>query len=646
MMRFTSDATTLARAGRVTGLFLYPLKSGAGIARESLDIIGEGVAGDRVFMAVDDRGTCITARDTPFLLNVEATQRQEGLHLRDRTGGAQLLVADTMSGGALPAVIWGSDVLLDDCGDAAADWLSSVIRRSCRLARWTARSLRDGRFASVFLPDTAPLLLANWASLREIEARAVEPFEIGRFRPNILIEAGEPFIEDRWARIRIGECVFDCVGPCDRCVMTTRDPAGGDGHPRHEPLRTLHGFRRGDDGNVYFGQFLVPRTLGRITAEDEVEVLAWQEPRIAPPPRFYHRDPLRLALLGENRGAQRADALTLVCAEVVEETADCRSFYFTCPDRPLPPYRAGQFMVFDIPHPAGDLRRSYTISSSPHYPERISITVKRGSDGGASQWLHETMRPGMRLAARGPYGQFTIEDHPHPKLLMLSAGSGITPMMSMARWLLERGLPVDIVFLHSARDGGNVIFADAIADLAQRFPDRFKAVVTITGDGVTAPARRGRLGLALLQETVPDLAGRQVLACGPEPFIAHARALLAQVPGFDFARFAAERFTAAPRAHVEAGTYEVTLAVSGKEVCGQGAPVLLEVMRQAGLAVASSCEMGLCGTCKCKVTRHEGIVLAETAIDPEMSVLTAQERAEGWVLSCVTVARGAMAIER
>lgn len=636
----------LDQAGRVTGLFLYPLKSGAGIARTSLDIIAEGVAGDRAYMAVDDRGTCITARDTPFLLHVEATPRPGGLHLRDRAGGSELLVADTESGGALPSVIWGTDVLLDDCGDGAADWLSSAIGRSCRLARWSTRSLRDGRFASVFLPDTAPLLLANRESLREIEARAVEPFEIERFRPNILVEASEPFIEDRWAQIRIGESIFDCVGPCDRCVMTTRDPAGGDGHPRHEPLRSLHSFRRGDDGNVYFGQFLVPRVLGRISAGDAVEVLAWREPRIAPPRHFYHRDPLRLALLGENRSARPAEALTLVCAEVVEETVDCRSFYFTCPDRPLPSYRAGQFMVFDIPHPAGALRRSYTISSSPHSPERISITVKRGEDGGASHWLYETMRPGMRLQARGPFGQFTIEDHPHPKLLMLSAGSGITPMMSMARWLLERGLPVDIVFLHSARDAGNVIFADTIADLARRFPDRFTAVVTITGEGSPAQARRGRLSLALLQEAVPDLALRQVLACGPEPFIAHARELLAQVPGFDFARFAAERFTAAPRAEVAAGTYEVTLAVSGKEVCGQGAPVLLAVMREAGLAVESSCEMGLCGTCKCKVTRHEGIVPAETAIDPEMSVLTAQERAEGWILSCVTVARGAMTIER
>lgn len=636
----------LDQAGRVTGLYLYPLKSGAGIARTSLDIIAEGVVGDRVYMAVDDRGTCITARDTPFLLNVEATPRPDGLHLRDRAGGSELIIADTMSGGTLPSVIWGTDVLLDDCGDRAADWLSSAIGRTCRLARWTARSLRDGRFASVFLPDTAPLLLANRESLREIEARAVEPFEIERFRPNILVEAGEPFIEDRWAQIRIGERVFDCVGPCDRCVMTTRDPSGGDGHPRHEPLRTLHNFRRGDDGNVYFGQFLVPRTLGRICAGDEVEVLAWRAPRIAPPSRFYHRDPLRLALLGENRSARPADALTLVCAEMVEETADCRSFYFTCPDRPLPSYRAGQFMVFDIPHPAGALRRSYTISSSPHHPERISITVKRGEDGGASHWLHEAMRPGMRLSARGPFGQFTVEDHPHPNLLMLSAGSGITPMMSMARWLLERGLPVDIVFLHSARDAGNVIFAATIADLARRFPDRFTAVVTITGEDAPAQSRRGRLSLALLQETAPDLAGRQVLACGPEPFITHARELLAQVPGFDVARFAAERFTAAPRAEVAAGTYEVTLAVSGKEVCGQGAPVLLAVMREAGLAVESSCEMGLCGTCKCKVTRHEGIVPAETAIDPEMSVLTAQERAEGWVLSCVTVAKGAMTIER
>ena len=123
---------------------------------------------------------------------------------------------------------------------------------------------RRGSFADGF-----PVLLCNTASQLDLNSRLEEPVPMSRFRPNIVVSGQEPFEEDRWRRIRIGEIEFAVVKPCSRCVMTTINDAGEKGK---EPLKTLATYRRNEHG-VCFGQNLVPLSHGQISVRDTLVVL-------------------------------------------------------------------------------------------------------------------------------------------------------------------------------------------------------------------------------------------------------------------------------------------------------------------------------------------------------------------------------------
>ena len=120
--------------------------------------------------------------------------------------------------------------------------------------------------------DAVPLLLATDASLVDLNRRLARPLPMSRFRPNVTVDGDEPWEEDRWKIVRMGNVEFEITHRCARCVVTTIDQDTGEKSGEGEPLKTLATFRRDSDG-VYFGQNLVPRSVGTIAVGDEVEVL-------------------------------------------------------------------------------------------------------------------------------------------------------------------------------------------------------------------------------------------------------------------------------------------------------------------------------------------------------------------------------------
>jgi uncharacterized protein YcbX len=133
----------------------------------------------------------------------------------------------------------------------------------------------------VSLADAYPLLVASTSSLAEVSAWAGEPLSMTRFRPNLVVDGAEPWAEDGWRRVRIGEAVFRSVKGCDRCVMTMVDPETG--RKGKEPIRTLAQHRRWD-GHTWFGMNLIPDTPGVVVAVgDEVEVLEAEDSSDGPP---------------------------------------------------------------------------------------------------------------------------------------------------------------------------------------------------------------------------------------------------------------------------------------------------------------------------------------------------------------------------
>jgi ferredoxin-NADP reductase len=313
-----------------------------------------------------------------------------------------------------------------------------------------------------------------------------------------------------------------------------------------------------------------------------------------------------------------------------------------------------------------------------------------------SNWLHDNIVIGSEVTLSGPIGNFTYVDNPAPKLLMISAGSGITPMMSMLRWLYDTVDNRDIVFVHSARSPQDVIFRQELELIAARRTN-FRLVITTTRlePGQIWLGFTGRLSEAVLQTITPDLHERQVYVCGPESFMQEVKAMFkslnfpmqnyyeesfglgkkskklsqlkAQAPLNEVATQKVQSFGLSailsslqlPTSRVEqlrngypvtqklissasnsssTSTYSqpvIVFAESGKEVTSDGEESILEVAEQEGIKIRSSCRMGSCGTCK--KLKTEGQIRMER-YDPE--ALDNNELEAGYILSCIAYPLG------
>ena len=220
----------------------------------------------------------------------------------------------------------------------------------------------------------------------------------------------------------------------------------------------------------------------------------------------------------------------LECTMVIPETADCATLAFRAPSGAWFDYLPGQFLTLEVPHPSGPLLRSYTISSSPSRPNSISLTVKAQAGSLGTRWLINNLRAGMRLKAQGPAGRFSTALHPARKHLFISAGSGITPMMSMTTWAWDSGNMPDIVFVHAARAPADIIFRKRLEGFASRVPGvQLRFTVEETDPFEVWHGYRGRLNQIMLGLMAPDYLEREVFCCGPAPFMRAVREMLASL---------------------------------------------------------------------------------------------------------------------
>ncbi|HDS1736939.1 hybrid-cluster NAD(P)-dependent oxidoreductase [Pseudomonas sp. BP8] len=296
------------------------------------------------------------------------------------------------------------------------------------------------------------------------------------------------------------------------------------------------------------------------------------------------------------------------CLSVVDETHDVKTFTFHCPDYHALAYEPGQFLTVSPRIDGQSVSRCYTLSSSPTRPFTFSITVKRVPGGAVSNWLHDNLKAGDAMAASGPAGVFTPVAGPARKLLYLSAGSGITPLMAMTRAAADLHADLDIVFVHSARTPKDIIFRDELARLEHSMP-RFRTLFFCEGLGDepdwTGPL--GRLSIEQLQQRIPDFMERSVFTCGPKGYMDAAKAMLGNA-GFDLARYHQESFDISAEVLPEPlpgadsalvqDTFSVRMARSGKTFTMTAQQTVLSAAKQAGAVVPSSCSQGVCGTCK------------------------------------------------
>lgn len=308
----------------------------------------------------------------------------------------------------------------------------------------------------------------------------------------------------------------------------------------------------------------------------------------------------------------------LVCLDVHDETHDVKSFTLASPVGKKIAFEAGQYFLFEPGIDDEENGRCYSISSSPLRQNAITVTVKRVAGGKVSNWLHDNLKPGRDVQASGPMGKFIRPKA--EKYLMLSGGSGITPVMAMVREMADRCEPVDVVFLHAGRSPLDLLFRKELAVLARRMKGLRLVFLpeVLTGEPAWS-GLSGRISRELLSLMVPDIATRQVLCCGPAPFMAAARMISAEL-GVGTDRYLEESFDAsvtdsAPvmaEMSTAAVSYKVQFLKQGKTLDVDAGQTVLSCAKKMGVRIPSSCANGICGTCKSKLVsglidmKHEG----------------------------------------
>jgi ferredoxin-NADP reductase len=275
-----------------------------------------------------------------------------------------------------------------------------------------------------------------------------------------------------------------------------------------------------------------------------------------------------------------------VVTAVVPETSDSATISFR-PGRGWKAHQAGQYARIGVEIDGVRHWRSYSLSTPGGSDPAITVTA----NGRVSETLVRRTRPGHVLFLAPPQGDFILPEHPRP-LLMLTAGSGLTPVMSMVRTLVGRRRDADVVLVHSSRTLDDALFRNELAALDEEHTG-LRVVHWVTTD-------QGRIDLTRthdLDTVVPDWRNRAAYVCGPAEMLDAATALWqsADVPG----QLTVERF--APVLLAGAGTGGdgglVTFETSDKEVEVDGSTPILEAGEDAGVVMPSGCRMGICRSC-------------------------------------------------
>ena len=265
----------------VSNLYIYPIKSTMGISLPHADIDELGLAFDRRFVISDNSGQFITARTEPTLCLVKSTLTEQGISLSAPKMPTLTLAYDNFSNHYQNVTVWGDEISAQFCSTAASSWFSDYLQRPCQLLYFGQASSRmkntnsnDAR--KVAFADGYPLLLISQASLDDLNQRLSannqQTVSMAQFRPNIVVDRCLPFAEDSWQQIRIGDIDFQVSKPCERCIFTTINPENGIKNAEQQPLSTLKTYRQTNNGEVLFGQNLIPLNSGTIKQGDKLTV--------------------------------------------------------------------------------------------------------------------------------------------------------------------------------------------------------------------------------------------------------------------------------------------------------------------------------------------------------------------------------------
>ena len=335
---------------------------------------------------------------------------------------------------------------------------------------------------------------------------------------------------------------------------------------------------------------------------------------------------------------------------IVTETPSVKTFRLlpSSSDRFLPfIFVPGQFLNVAFGIGGARMNRSYSISSSPTQRDHVELTVRREPRGAVSRHMIDLLKVGDLIEAGGPVGKFTFTGTEADSIVLIAAGVGITPMISITRYLTERSWSGDIFFNYTCRNPTDFIFANEVATLQRLNPKLHVAVTISQAEGTDWKGARGRISKEWLTQTVPDLASRRVHLCGPPSMMDLIKAILTEL-GVPSDRVKTEAFGATKPAPAAPGTTAkpaapatgpvVTFSNNNKSAKIHIDQTVLELSEELGIGIDFSCRVGTCGLCKVKMTSGEVEMAVEDALDTD-------DKAKGIILACQAKPKGEVVVE-
>ncbi len=332
---------------------------------------------------------------------------------------------------------------------------------------------------------------------------------------------------------------------------------------------------------------------------------------------------------------------------IVQETKDAISIVFEQPSENPVKYKAGQFLTLIVPVNGKEVRRAYSLCSSPYIDKDLAVTVKRVEAGLMSNWLPDHLKVGSKVKVMEPMGQFTTEYARDRKrhVIMFAGGSGITPMMSIIKSLLTQEPNSIVSLIYCNRDIDSIIFKEALETLQTRDEGRLHVIHVLDNAPMNWQGYSGLLNhdmLTKLFERVPDwgITNTTYLMCGPEGMMKNVDSLLAlrnipldKIFKESFVQGIIDKDQRKEEVKVTSAALqarEVTIRYDGQEYKIMVPPnkAILETALDHGIDLPYSCQSGLCTACRGKA------LSGQVKLDEEEG-LSQSERAEGYVLTCV-----------
>ena len=333
--------------------------------------------------------------------------------------------------------------------------------------------------------------------------------------------------------------------------------------------------------------------------------------------------------------------------EIIQETADTKTFVLEPTDAQISSYQPGdaspgeaspgQFLTFLLYLENREVRRSYSMSSSPGTDALPAITIKRVANGEVSRYWHDRVQVGTVLQALPPAGRFTpdVSDGQPRDIFLLGAGSGITPLFSILKYILTQEPESRVTLLYASRRERSVIFYDQLEEWQQRYPDRLEIIHILSQPSDDWLGRRGRINNYRLENVVrkrlhfPADRARFFL-CGPFELMRVAEITLLFM-GFAPAQIRKENFVIdsvpPPPKKSEAHTISLNFHGDERNLEVSAYTSILQAALNSGIPIPYSCKGGRCGTCAA-ICRSGEVRMSLN------DVLTDRDLAQGWVLTC------------